>query len=79
MKKKKIKTKTKKYNHTEAVAFIPYTPGSKLRKELQEWENDFAKTLNIKKIKFIKTGGTKIKQLIVKDPWRAMDVKMKSA
>ena len=41
----------------EAVCFIPFMPGSKLRKELQEKDDALSTTLQAPKIRFVERGG----------------------
>merc|ERR1712030_170524 len=50
----------------EGVVFVPSTPGSLLRKELQKCEDKFTRVQKIKSVKFVERGGTTIRSLLVK-------------
>ena len=55
---------------TETVIFIPYTPGSVLKREIQKWENKFCKTMKVDRVKFEEVGGRKVKQMVMRNnPW----------
>ena len=44
---------------------------SLLKKELQEWDNEYSKSLNIPKVKFVEVGGNKVKDLVCRsNPWK---------
>ena len=58
----------------EGVVFIPHTPQSELRKNLQTWEDNFSKLTNKPRVKFVEKGGTKLKDMICKsNPWSNID------
>ena len=49
-KKKKDTIENRKDTKTEAVIFIPFTPNTTTKKLLQEWDNEFSRSLNIPRI-----------------------------
>ena len=52
------------------VMFVPMTPGSKLRRALQDADNRFAKIHNTGGVRMVEMGGTKLSTLLVRaDPW----------
>ena len=53
-------------DRTEAVFVIPFTPNSALKRQLQEWDNNFSRSLNIPRIRFIEKGVTKLEILCVR-------------
>ena len=64
--KRRSKAYKGKRSPYEGVVFVPCTPGSKLRKELQQADDKFAKIQGIKSIKFVERGGTAMSKLLVK-------------
>ena len=55
---------------TEAILFLPMTPGNKLVKLVQKAEDQFAKLAGLPRVKVVERGGTKISSLLCKsDPW----------
>ena len=54
----------------ETVLFVPMTGSSKLRKTLQEKDNQFAKLHKIAPVRFVERGGRKLSKVLgVADPW----------
>ena len=65
-----------KPKETEAVIFVPCTPGGLLQRQIQEEEDRFTAGTKLKRIRVVERGGTKIKDLICSgDPWSSMRCK----
>ena len=60
----KNKGKAKAVHRVEGVVFIPFTPYSAMKKELQEWEEKFTATHEIPKVRFMERVGNKIRDMI---------------
>ena len=57
---------------TESIIFIPYTPFSQLKRELQSWDNKYSVALKVPKVKFIETIGVKIRNMVCRNnPWQS--------
>ena len=55
---------------TEAVLFVPCTPGGILQRRIQEVEDKFTAGTKLKRIRVVERGGTKLKDLLCAgDPW----------
>ena len=54
----KVEKRTPLEMEVEAILFVPYTPGSKLKRRLQECDNTFATLHGIPRIKVVERGGT---------------------
>ena len=66
-------TDTKK-KETEAVLFVPCTPGGKLQKLIQEEEDKFTSGTNLKRIRIVERGGTKLQDILcTSNPWEGQD------
>ena len=63
---KEVKDKQKE---TEAVLFVPCTPGGVLQKKIQEAEDKFTAGSKLKRIRVVERGGLKLKDLLAGDPW----------
>ena len=65
------KYKQRRYDKDiEAVMFVPYTPGSKLVRALQEAEDKWAELLNHPKWRMVERSGSKLKDLLSNTtPW----------
>ena len=48
----------------ETVVFVPSTPGSQLKKSLQEADNVICQTVNSPSVRFVETGGPTIMELV---------------
>ena len=59
----------------EAVVFIAHTPGGELRKRLQAEEDQLAKTLGMRKVKFVERGGKSLQSILcVSNPWKKKNI-----
>ena len=60
----------KEIRETEAVVFVPCTPGGALQRLLQVAEDKFIQGTKLKRIRMVERGGIKLKDLLSsKDPW----------
>ena len=60
----------KEIRETEAVVFVPCTPGGALQSQLQVAEDKFIQGTKLKRIRMVERGGIKLKDLLSsKDPW----------
>ena len=58
----------------EGVVFIPYTEGGKLRKELQDVDDEMTKMMQMNKTKFVERAGTKLFDILcTKDPFYELE------
>ena len=54
----------------EAVAFIPFTPGSELRRRLQEADDLLTQSIGRPRMRFVERGGVEIvKEVVRPNPW----------
>ena len=60
----------KEVKETEAVIFVPCTPGGALQRLLQNEEDRFTEKTRLKRIRIVERGGTKLTDLLItSDPW----------
>ena len=55
----------------ETVIFIAFTPEGTLKKRLQSEDDAFAKTMGLKRVRFVERGGTTLAAILCKsNPWQ---------
>ena len=55
----------------EAVCFVPFTPGSRLKKELQTVDDILSQTMNAPRVRFVERGGQSIiEEVGSNNPWK---------
>ena len=68
-----VKNQEEKKGLVKAVMFVPYTKGSKLKKELQEAENQLGQSTGVK-LKIVERCGIKLVDILTKsNPWKGQD------
>ena len=68
--KYKIVKTLKRNAETEAIMFVPSTPGSKLCRLLQEAEDRFSKLARLPRVKMVERGGKQLSAILCRsDPW----------